>query len=60
MYGLIGGVLLIQVLSNGIATLGADSNFHLLAKGLLMALAVGIDIYFGSHVKLRGRLKLRS
>ena len=60
MYGLIGGILLIQVLSNGIATLGADSNFHLLAKGLLMALAVGIDIYFGSRVKLRGRLKLRS
>jgi ribose transport system permease protein len=60
MYGLIGGILLIQVLSNGIATLGADSNFHLLAKGLLIILAVGIDIYFGSRVKLRGRRKLFS
>lgn len=60
MSGLIGGILLIQVLTNGIATLGADSNFHLLAKGLLMALAVGIDIYFGSGVGLRRRLKLHS
>jgi len=60
MSGLIGGILLIQVLTNGIATLGADSNFHLLAKGLLMALAVGIDIYFGSGVGLRRRPKLHS
>lgn len=60
MYGLIGGILLIQVLNNGIATLGADSNFHLLAKGFLIFLAVGIDIYFSSGVSLRRRRKLYS
>ena len=48
---------MIQVLSNGIATLGADANFHMLAKGLLILIAVGIDTYFRSGVTLRRRAK---
>jgi ribose transport system permease protein len=53
MYGLIGGILLIQVLSNGLASLGMDAIYHMLAKGILIFLAVGIDTYFRSGVNLR-------
>jgi len=55
MHGLIGGILLIFVLTNGIAILGMTITYHMLAKGLLILLAVGMDIYFRSGVSLRRR-----
>jgi ribose/xylose/arabinose/galactoside ABC-type transport system permease subunit len=57
MHGLIGGILLVFVLSNGMGILAMTSAYHMLAKGLLIALAVGLDIYFRSGVSLRRRLK---
>ena len=57
MYGLIAGILVVQVLSNGMGILGMTAPFHMLAKGLLILLAVGMDIYFRSGVSLRRRLK---
>lgn len=46
IYGLIGGILLIYVLTNGMAILGLGDVAHMLAKGLLIVLAVSMDIYF--------------
>jgi len=57
MHGLIGGILLVFVLSNGMGILAMTSAYHMLAKGLLIALAVGLDIYFRSGVSLRRRLR---
>jgi len=57
MHGLIGGVLLIFVLSNGMSILGMESVHHMLARGLLILLAVGMDIYFRSGVSVRRRRK---
>jgi len=54
MYGLIGGVLLIIVLGNGMSILGLGDIVYMLAKGLLVLLAVGLDIYFRT-----GRLRKR-
>jgi len=58
MYGLIGGILLVFALSNGMGILGMTQAYHILAKGLLIVLAVGMDIYFRSGVSLRRLLKL--
>ena len=49
IYGLIGGILLIFVLTNGMSILGMSGTYHMLAKGLLILLAVGMDIYFRSR-----------
>jgi len=57
MHGLIGGILVVFVLSNGMGILAMTSAYHMLAKGLLIALAVGLDIYFRSGVSLRRRLR---
>jgi len=55
MYGLIGGILLIQVLTNGMATMGLATVYHMLAKGALILIAVSMDVYFRSGVSLRRR-----
>jgi len=55
IYGLIGGILLVFVLGNGMAILGLAITYHMLAKGLLILLAVGLDIYFRSRVSSRSR-----
>jgi len=60
MYGLVGGILLIFALGNGMAILGMDAVYHMLAKGILILLAVGLDIYFRSGVSVRRRQKLYS
>jgi ribose transport system permease protein len=48
IYGLIGGILLIQAMSNGMSILGLRDIHYMLAKGALILLAVGIDLYFRS------------
>ena len=58
LYGLIGGILLIHVLSNGMAILGMPSTYHMLAKGFLILIAVSMDIYFRHGVGTRRRRKL--
>ncbi len=57
IYGLIGGILLINVLGNGMSILGMGDVVYMLAKGLLVVLAVGLDVYFRSGVSLRRRLR---
>ena len=57
IYGLIGGILLINVLGNGMSILGMGDVVYMLAKGLLVVLAVGLDVYFRSGVNLRRRLR---
>lgn len=46
IYGLIGGILLIYVLTNGMSILGLGDVAHMLAKGMLIVFAVSMDIYF--------------
>lgn len=43
--GLIGGVLMIGVLSNGMTILGLNEYYQLLMKGVVLVAAVGIDYY---------------
>lgn len=43
--GMVGGILVMGVLSNGMTILGLNEYYQLLMKGLVLIIAVGIDYY---------------
>jgi ribose/xylose/arabinose/galactoside ABC-type transport system permease subunit len=66
MAGGIIGVLLLQVVSSGLVVIGVSSNWQQIAVGVIMVLAVGLDIarrrYFtvGAGAKSTGELKAKN
>jgi ribose/xylose/arabinose/galactoside ABC-type transport system permease subunit len=65
MAGGIVGVLLLQVVSSGLVVIGVSSNWQQIAVGVIMVLAVGLDVarrrYFtvGAGAKSTGELKAK-
>jgi ribose transport system permease protein len=57
--GLIQGVLVMGVLSNGLGVLGVDAYTQLVFKGVVLALVVGIDCFQQSRAH-RSRIEVRS
>ena len=51
MSGVISGVLIIGVLSNGMTIMGISDYWQMVAKGLVLVLAVGMDYYQKTKVK---------
>lgn len=51
MSGVISGVLIIGVLSNGMTIVGINDYWQMVAKGLVLVLAVGLDYYQKTKVK---------
>lgn len=51
MSGVISGVLIIGVLSNGMTIMGVSDYWQMVAKGLVLVLAVGTDYYQKTRVK---------
>lgn len=51
MSGVISGVLIIGVLSNGMTIIGINDYWQMVAKGLVLVLAVGLDYYQKTKVK---------
>lgn len=51
--GMVGGVLVMGVLSNGMTILGLNEYYQLLMKGLVLVIAVGIDYYTRTRKALR-------
>lgn len=51
IFGVVLGVLLMGVLSNGLGIMGASTHMQLVFKGIVLVLVVGIDCYQWSKVK---------
>ena len=45
LFGVIIGVLLIAILSNGLNLLGIDSSWQLVVKGIVIIIAVLLDFF---------------
>ena len=45
MTSVFAGVLIISILTNGMQLAGLDTYYQFIAKGIIMLLAIGIDVY---------------
>jgi len=55
--GTLVGCLLIQVISNGLNLLDVNSNWHTIAKGIIIVIAVILDV---QGTKIIDRLRIKS